>query len=263
MLNIVDLRHINVVTFRKMCKIRGIKKYTGCKKEWMFEKINLDISSRKIQNFWRRRFYKDAIDSISFDDVYYPCFIYKPLENKIYFYRLDTIIPYIIKTGDVRDPCTRIPYTDNELKSLDRLAKNHGYKYKSTFKIKGNSNYVRRIQERQNIVSTLEFRLSEISQNITHILENNIFEWEDNGPFTLHNITYTNFRMFIAENLTEYRIRLRSLHRYDSDSAIRIHESTIEKIERAKEYPQWTESPTFPTNWLSLKRIIEQVNFNV
>ena len=233
MLNRRDLKEIDIKQFRKLCKMNGIKGYSGKKKEWMLDILNCHRASRKIQHHWRKKFYAEAVDSIDFDDVSHPCFIYKPVDGKRYFYRFETIISYIIKTGDVRDPCTRITYTDEELTRLDELAKCYGYKYRSTLKIKKNRNYIRRIQERQNIVSTLECRLSEITQNIEYILENNIFDWEDSGYFTIHNTTYTNFRMYIAENLTEYRIRIRSLQRYDNDSAIRIHRSIQEKINQS------------------------------
>ena len=82
-----DFNVINTVTLKKLCKMRGIKGYTGRKKDWMFEQLNTNMASSKIQRMWRRGFYKEAVDSITFDDVHHPCFIYN-LPNKIYFYHL-------------------------------------------------------------------------------------------------------------------------------------------------------------------------------
>ena len=65
-----------------------------------------------------------------------------------------------MKSGKVIDPNTRNEYTDLELLRLDSEAKLHfpDKNFKSTYKIKKNENYAKRIRNRENDILTFQMR---------------------------------------------------------------------------------------------------------
>ena len=78
----------------------------------MINEYNKYLSVLKIQKYYREYFYKNAVDHITLDKIEYPCFIFKTKSGKMYFYSYESIIRYIMKTGDTRDPMTRTQYPD-------------------------------------------------------------------------------------------------------------------------------------------------------
>ena len=132
-----DLRYLDVGILKKLLKRVKIG-YHKLKKNEMVEKYNIHIAVLKIQKMYRKHFYKNAVDHITLEKVEYPCFIFQTKSSKKYFYAYTSIIKYIMKTGDTRDPMTRTAYSDEILERLDSDVKKHysHLKFKSTLKIK-------------------------------------------------------------------------------------------------------------------------------
>ena len=138
MLNNSSFKMLSITELKKFCKNASIKKYSTLKKKELFDEYNRFLASKVIQRKYRMHFYKNAEDNILLEKVSYPCFVYRTKFGKIFFYHYDTIIKYIMKSGDTRDPMTRNQYSDEELSRLDYEAKRYfpNIKYSSTFKIK-------------------------------------------------------------------------------------------------------------------------------
>ena len=165
-----DLKILNVAILRRMCKTAKIP-YSGLTKPKMFDLFNKHLSVKIIQNSYRNHFYRDAEDPITMEKVNYPCFIFRT-KLKLFFYSYDTIIKNIMKTGNCRDPMTRIIYSDEDLNRLDTDVKRHfpNNVYKSTLKIKNNPNYAKRISNRENEIMTFDMRLNDLKTSILFII---------------------------------------------------------------------------------------------
>ena len=217
-----DFKILNVNILKKMCKLKKINSSKLNKNELIL-KLNEYFASIVIQKHYRIHFYKNAIDPITMDSVGYPCFIFKTKIKKMYFYNYESIIRYIMKTGNTKDPMTRIQYSDEDLIRLDSEAKRHfpqnNNNFKSTLKIKKNLNYSRRIRNRENEILSYQMRLDEIKTNILVAIESDIFSWDLFEPILIENIEYPNINSYINSILHEYKLIIINLRTYDISSA--------------------------------------------
>jgi hypothetical protein len=211
-----DLKVLNVTTLKKLCKKKSIQNISKMKKTELFEELNKLFAAKIIQKQFRNHFYKNAVDSITLENVSYPCFIYRVKSGKVFFYDYSSIIKYIMKSGKVIDPNTRNEYTDNELIRLDNEAKLHfpDKNFKSTLKIKKNENYARRIKNRENDILTFQMRLDEIKESILTIIEDDIMSWNLTETLIIDNIEYRNFTSYVNSIIHELKILFLNLKSY-------------------------------------------------
>jgi hypothetical protein len=211
-----DFKVLNINLLKKLCKKNLIPNYSKMKKNELFDECNKVLAIKFIQKIFRNYFYRNAIDSITLEYVNFPCFIYRVKTGKIFFYAYDSIIKYIMKSGKVIDPNTRNEYTDNELIRLDNEAKLHfpEKNFKSTYKIKKNETYARRIRNRENDILTFQLRLEEIKNSILTIIEDDILSWNLTDTIVIENIEYRNFSSYVNSIIHELKILFLNLKSY-------------------------------------------------
>ena len=106
---------------------------------------------------------------------------------------------------------------------LDTEAKFHfpNKNFKSTYKIKKNETYARRIRNRENEILSFELRLSEIQNNIIVILDSDIFSWEiAQEPVLIDNVEYKSIDIYLNTLIYELKIILKSLNYCNQHSAM-------------------------------------------
>jgi len=225
-----DFKNTDLAILKKLCKMREIKNYSKFKKKELFEKFNEYLAVKLIQRCYRRHFYKNAVDHITLEPVTFPCFIYRTKSKKCFFYSYDSIIKYIMKTGDCRDPMTRENYSDEELKRLDTEAKSHNLKYRSCYKIKKSLSYARRIRNQENEILSYQMRMDELKEHIFFIIESEMYNWNLNEPLFIENITYNSIDSFIQTSIHELKMVLVNLRHYDSHAAETFKRDLLESI---------------------------------
>jgi hypothetical protein len=211
-----DLKVLNINRLKKLCKKKLIPNYSKMKKNELFNECNKVLAVKIIQKQFRNHFYRNAMDSITLENVKFPCFIYRVKCGKIFFYDYSSIIKYIMKSGKVIDPNTRNEYTDNELIRLDNEAKFHfpTKNFKSTYKIKKNETYARRIRNRENEILSFQMRMDEIKASILTIIEDNIISWNLTDPIIIENVEYRNFNSYLNSIIHELNILFINLKSY-------------------------------------------------
>jgi hypothetical protein len=228
------MKELNVKEIREIMRIKKIKKPPNItKKQEIIDYYISSLAAITIQRKYRLHLYSKQTDSITFDTVSFPCFIWKPVGSicSPYFYNYYSIINYIIKSGDTRDPITRVQYTDDDLKRLDEGAKKAGFKYKSTLKIKHNPTYIIRIRNRENEIRNYELRLNEIKQSIKIGLDTQMLEWEYIGPLFIENVNYSSPYNFIYQHIREYNIIIQSLNNLSRENAEYYKDEMIKILE--------------------------------
>ena len=186
-----------------------------------------------IQRAFRYYFYKNATDHITLEPIGFPCFIYRTKSGKNYFYSYDSIIKYIMKTGDCRDPMTRETYSDNDLIRLDTSAKVHfpEIKYRSTYKIKKNLSYARRIRNQENEILSFQMRMDELKEVIFYIISSEMYTWNlGNEPIVVENVEYQSVQSFIQSVFHELKMILDNVRRYDPYVANLFKTQLLENI---------------------------------
>ena len=224
---------LNVGTLKLFNKIAGIKNISKLKKQELLEKYNTFLACKIIQRCFRNYFYKNAECSISLEPVKYPCFIYRTKLKKCFFYTHDSIIKYIMKTGDTRDPMTRNVYSDQDLLRLDAEAKHHypEIRYSSTLKIKKNINYAKRIRNRENEILSYQTYIEELKNKVLVIIESDSLSWEPFGSITIDSVEFQSVRDYVLTLLQKIKSIYISLNNYDHFSANCFKESALISME--------------------------------
>jgi hypothetical protein len=221
MLNLLDFKQTDLGTLKKLSK-KVVKNYSKMKKLELFENFNKFLAVKMIQRCYRLHFYKNATDHITLEPVKFPCFIYRTKSGKHFFYEYSSIIKNIMKTGDCRDPMTREVYSDEDLIRLDTGAKLYfpEIKYRSTYKIKKNLSYARRIRNRENEILSFQLRMDELKEIINYIVHSEMYLWNlGNEPLLIENIEYASINSFIQTTVHELKMVLTNLRVYDLHSA--------------------------------------------
>ena len=138
-----------------------------------------------------------------------------------------------MKTGNTKDPMTRIQYSDDDLLRLDSEAKKHfpNNNFKSCYKIKKNLNYSMRIRNRENEILSYQMRLDEIKTNILVITDSDAFLWDFEEPILIDTIEYQNINSYLHSMIHEFKLIITALRRYDPDSAEYCKRMLIESIQ--------------------------------
>ena len=234
MLNTVSLKLLKPCTLKLFCKNGCIKNYSKLTKKELLQKYNEVLACKIIQRYFRKYFYKNAEDSISLEPVKFPCFIYRTKFGKCFFYNYESIIKYIMKTGDTRDPMTRNVYSDEDLTRLDSEAKLYfpEIRYSSTLKIKKNINYAKRIRNRENEILNFQMYLEELKTKLIIVIESGALLWENIGTITIDSIEYYSIREYITVLLDKMKLVYCSLKSYDVFSATCFKENVMLSIEQ-------------------------------
>jgi len=233
MLNEDSFCYLNIKILKQLCKKVSIKNCSKLKKRELFDAYNKYLAAKIIQNVYRSHFYKNATDCITLDKIGYPCFIYRTKFRKHFFYSYESIIKYIMKTGDTRDPMTRENYTDDDLIRLDTEVKHYfpNIKYSSTIKIKRNINYAKRIRNRENEILSFQMRLDELKNSIIILVESGVLLWNiPNEPILIENIEYRSLNSYVNTVLHELKIVYNNLKNYDSFSANCFKENILSSL---------------------------------
>jgi len=248
MLDLKSFKVLNIPILKIFCKNVGIK-CSKLKKEELFNSFNQVLACKIIQRHFRNYFYKNAEDSISLEPVKYPCFVYCTKFRKCFFYSYDTIIKYIMKTGDTRDPMTRNVYSDTDLSRLDAEAKQHfpEIKYSSTLKIKKNINYAKRIRNRENEILSYQTYLEELKNKLIIVIESDALSWDIIDEITIDSAEYTSIIDYINMLLEKIKIVYRSLNAFDVFSAQCFKTNILLSIE------------SFDTQIIQLQFILEYI----
>jgi len=230
-----DVSVLNIGILKKLLK--GVKiVINGMKKKEMISEYNKYLSVVKIQKNFRKHFYKNATDHITLEKVEYPCFIFQTKSGKKYFYSYESIIKYIMKTGDTRDPMTRTQYSDELLERLDTDVKKHfpQIKFKSTLKIKNNPDYARRIRNRENEILNYQTRIQEIRDSILIAVDSNILSWNISN-ICIDNVEYLDVKSYINSITYELKILLRNLTFMDNFSGNSLKMEILSQLNNTSE----------------------------
>ena len=224
---LTDLSILNVRILKKLLKRAKIINHR-LKKSEMMREYNKYLSALKIQKIFREYFYRNAEDHITLERVKYPCFIFQTKSGKCYFYSYESIVKYIMKTGDTRDPMTRTQYSDELLTRLDSDVKKHlpHLKFKSTLKIKKNPDYARRIRNRENEILNYQTRINEIRESIIVAVESDMLSWTISNLF-IDNIEYLSPVNYVNSIIYELKILLRNLTFMDQFSGSSLRDEII------------------------------------
>jgi hypothetical protein len=231
MLSAISFKKLSISDLKLFCKNVSLKNYSKLNKKSLFNEYNRYLAVKIIQRFYRKYFYRNATDCITLEKVSYPCFIYRTKFGKLFFYSHDSIIKYIMKTGNTKDPMTRNEYTDDELQRLDTEAKHYfpEMRYRSTLKIKKNENYARRIRNRENEILSFQTRLDELKNIILHIIDSEIYNWVI-GVFVVDDVEYTSTMSYVNTVLYEFKLTMINLRNYDNYSESIFKKTILEQI---------------------------------
>ena len=142
-----------------------------------------------------------------------------------------------MKTGNTRDPLTRLEYSEEDLYRLDQEVKKHypgNTCYKSTCRIKRSESYARRIRDQENSILSLETRMDEIKSVLVNAIQNDYFSWQV-GEIVIENNRYDSITQFIYLTVEELRLLFINLKVYDLDRAISYNKTILEELKVVEE----------------------------
>lgn len=111
-----------VKTIRNLCKIKGIRYIFNCNKGTLLELLKKFNAAILIQNHIRKKTMSNEHCPISHEPLKYP-FVSIKVNNKFFYYDFYTLIEYLNKTQDFRDPCTRQCINDSKLIQINKLVR--------------------------------------------------------------------------------------------------------------------------------------------
>ena len=177
------LNNNTVITLKKICRNLHIKNYSALRKTELVSSINKHHSILKIQRWVRKVLSKGEPCPISLEPIKYPCFAFKPRDNVLIYYNLHAFKDFLIKTGDFRDPISRTPISEEQLKSMDdidnysktinKLETNSDKPAKSVYRASKNTKFYERMKEKEYELLFLERILDNICQEIKLLIDEN------------------------------------------------------------------------------------------
>jgi hypothetical protein len=239
MLNKDSLKKLSLSNLKIFCKHAEIK-YSRLKKEQLFDEYRRYLACKVIQSYFRKHFYRNAVDCITLDHVQYPCFIYRSKHGKHFFYSYESIIKNIMKTGDTRDPMTREYYSDDDLTRLDLSVKIHfpETRYSSTLKIKKNINYAKRIRNRENEILSFQTRMDELKNTIITFISDGIIFWAFHETFVIDSVEFRSIKVYLNEVIRELKTIYHSVKSYDPFTANCFKSGILEELKNLNDSPQ-------------------------
>ncbi len=113
-------KNFSVKTLRKICKIKCIKFVYHFNKLKLIKILKEFNAVKIIQDHFRTKTIIDNYCPISHESLKYP-FISIKVNNKFFYYDFYTLVTYLNKSQDFREPCTRQLISDNKLIEINKL----------------------------------------------------------------------------------------------------------------------------------------------
>ena len=124
--------YFTVKSIKNLCKIKCIKYVSTLNKDFLLRLLKKFNAAKLIQQNFRRKIMIDNICPICHESLKYPVISIK-VNVRFFYYDFYTLVEYLNKTQDFRDPCTRQIIKDSKLLEINKLIR---YYYgKSTSKI--------------------------------------------------------------------------------------------------------------------------------
>ena len=124
--------YFTVKSIKTLCKIKGIRYVSTLNKDFLLRLLKKFNAAKLIQQNFRRKIMIDNICPICHESLKYPVISIK-VNGRFFYYDFYTLVEYLNKTQDFRDPCTRQIIKDSKLLEINKLIR---YYYgKSTSKI--------------------------------------------------------------------------------------------------------------------------------
>lgn len=124
--------YFTVKSIKNLCKIKGIRYVSNLNKDFLLRLLKKFNAAKLIQQNFRRKIMIDNICPICHESLKYPVISIK-VNGRFFYYDFYTLVEYLNKTQDFRDPCTRQIIKDSKLLEINKLIR---YYYgKSTSKI--------------------------------------------------------------------------------------------------------------------------------
>jgi hypothetical protein len=86
-------------------------------------------------------------------------------------FNVETLVDYLLSSGDFHDPETRLPFTDEQLKEIDGLAKELGLSKPSVYDAKRNDTHYHELKFRRDALLGLERCAGEVITDILELIE--------------------------------------------------------------------------------------------
>lgn len=112
------------------------------------------------------------VDPITLEPFSEHTFLFIPPRGHPIKYNLESLVAYIIKTGDFRDPVSRLPFTLDDIKTIDTSIKTAKFPYPSLVDIITNRACYESAQRQKEVLAGLESCLGELVTEMLHIIEN-------------------------------------------------------------------------------------------
>merc|ERR1740117_2048227 len=96
------------------------------------------------------------VDPITLEPFSEHTFLFIPPRGRPIKYNLDSLVSYVIKTGDFRDPVTRLPFTLEDIKTIDTSIKTANFQYPSLVEIISNRGRYETAQRQKEVLAGLE-----------------------------------------------------------------------------------------------------------
>jgi len=115
----------------------------------------------------------NKIDPIMLDYIgKQPTFRFIRPNGTVVKFVVESLVDYLLVSGDFKDPETRLPFTDDDLLRLDVAAKKAGLKKASVYEAKHNVQYFLDARFRADALEGLERCAGEVIADILDIIEN-------------------------------------------------------------------------------------------
>ena len=167
-----ELNNYKLDELKKKAKCMRLKRYSNMRKKVLLDTIKKELACKKIQKVFR---IKKGINQdkcpISLKPINYPCWVFKVNKNKFVYYNLKPLVEYLLSSGNFRDPMTRVPFSKENLLSIDKTVKSLKMKYKSVLKFKNNPDFYRRKKIREETINTYSDQIREIISLIRDKIE--------------------------------------------------------------------------------------------
>tara|TARA_Y100000992_G_scaffold302408_1_gene276435 strand:+ start:2216 stop:2875 length:660 start_codon:yes stop_codon:yes gene_type:complete len=112
--------NFNVKALKRLCKIKGIKFINERKKDELLNLLKKFNAAKIIQKKLRQKTIIDFICPVCHEPLKYP-FVSIKVRQKFFYYDFYTLIEYLNKTQDFRDPCTRYIISDTKLIQINKM----------------------------------------------------------------------------------------------------------------------------------------------
>ena len=110
----------NYNSLKNLIRINKIKYTYSLNKKNLLVCLNKHKSVTYIQNVLRSKIKKECTCPISYEPIKYP-FVSFYINKKFIYYNLECLVEYFKKTDNFKDPCTRVPITDQKIRYMNNM----------------------------------------------------------------------------------------------------------------------------------------------